>query len=226
MRQALLLDLPLTDYQEALDLQRRCVDARRQGGLDRDLTIMLEHPPVFTLGRRGGLENLLVTEETLRERGIQVVSIERGGNITYHGPGQLVAYLIMDLRVAHLSVTGMVTGLETAMVQTAGHWNVTASGNSAYRGAWVQNRKLGSIGITIRRSVSFHGLALNVSTNLEPFSWINPCGIEGCTMTSLQKEAGHPVEMARARMFLVEHLSEQFGMTFERVDLDAIREML
>lgn len=226
MRRTRLLDLPLTDYREALDLQRSCVDARKQGRLKSDLVILLEHPAVFTLGRRGGRENLLVSESALRERGIQVVPIERGGDITYHGPGQLVAYLIVDLRAARLSVTDLVAGLERAMAHTARHWKVMAEGNSAFRGAWVRNRKLGSIGITIRRGISFHGLALNVTTDLEPFSWINPCGIEGCTMTSLQKEANRPVEMDRARTFLAEHLAEQFGMAFERVDLETIREIL
>jgi lipoate-protein ligase B len=222
MRRTLLLDLPLTDYREALDLQRRCVEARKRGRLDRDLVILLEHPAVFTLGRRGGRENLLVSENVLEERGIQIVPVERGGDITYHGPGQLVAYLIVDLRAARLSVTDLVGGLECAMANTARHWKVMAEGNSTYRGAWVQNRKLGSIGVTIRRGISFHGLALNVTTDLEPFSWINPCGIEGCAMTSLEKEVGSPVEMATARRLLAEQLNEIFELSLERIGRDFI----
>ncbi len=200
--------------------------ARHAGRLDRDLIIMLEHSPVFTLGRRGGRENIIVPETTVQERGIEIVPIERGGDITYHGPGQLVVYLIIDLKRAHVSVTEFVTRLEAAMVGTAGHWGVSAAGNSAYRGVWVGRRKLGSIGITVRRGITFHGLALNVNTDLAPFNWINPCGIQGCTMTSLAKETGRQADMADARQQMAGHLTRQFGLLLEDLDFETARTMV
>ena len=226
MRGAYLLDLPLTGYERALEFQRRAVAARKDGRLDRDLIIALEHPPVFTLGRRGGRENLLVPEDRLSARGIAVVPIERGGDITYHGPGQLVIYVIMALREGNLSVTGLVSGLEQVMVAAAARWGLDASGNETYRGAWIGRRKLGSIGITIRRGVSFHGLALNVNTDLEPFSWINPCGIQGCSMTSLAREIGGPVDMAAARREALSSLASIFELHLEPIDVDKLERLI
>ena len=225
-RPAYLLNLDETPYREAHDLQTAANAARHAGHLDRDLVIMLEHPPVFTLGRRGGRDNLIVSEQFLRSRGIEIVPVERGGDITYHGPGQLVVYLIVDLKPGGLSVVDFVSGLEDAMAGVAFEWGVTAVGNDDLRGAWIENRKLGSVGITIRRGVTFHGLALNVNTDLEPFVWINPCGIQGCAMTSLAKEIGRAVDMDRVRRQMTVQLSRRFGMLFEALDLEAARAFL
>jgi lipoyl(octanoyl) transferase len=222
-RLAYLLNLYRIDYRSAHRLQQDAVAARHAGRLDLDLVIMLEHPPVFTLGRRGGRQNLIVSEEMLQARRIEIVPVERGGDITYHGPGQVVVYLIMNLKSKRLSVIDFVAGLETAMVRTAGDWGVAAAGNADFRGAWVDRRKLGSVGITVRRGITFHGLALNVNTDLEPFSWINPCGIQGCTMTSLANETGHEVDMARVRQQLAGHLSDQFGLVWEKLDFDTAK---
>jgi lipoate-protein ligase B len=215
---AWLLNLPQTDYAAALNLQHDCAAARYDGRLERDLMILLEHPPVFTLGRRGGRDNLLVTEDQLNHKGIHIVPIERGGDITYHGPGQLVAYPIINLRAPRMGVVDLVTHLETAMARTAGHWGIRANGNKAFRGAWVGSRKLGSIGITVRRGVSFHGLALNVNNDLTPFEWINPCGIHGCTMTSLSVETGKALDMDAVRRQMVRHLGDLLERSFSEID--------
>ena len=220
-----VVDLPIFDYREALDLQHRILAARVSGSLPFNVVLLLEHPPVFTLGRRGGRENLLVPEDRLSARGIAIVPIERGGDITYHGPGQLVIYVIMALREGNLSVTGLVSGLEQVMVAAAARWGLDASGNETYRGAWIGRRKLGSIGITIRRGVSFHGLALNVNTDLEPFSWINPCGIQGCSMTSLAREIGGPVDMAAARREALSSLASIFELHLEPIDVDKLERL-
>jgi lipoate-protein ligase B len=219
-RPTYLLNLSRIDYRTAHQLQLDAVATRHTGRLDRDLVILLEHHPVFTLGRRGGRENLIVSEEILQARKIDIVPVERGGDITYHGPGQLVVYLIMDLKPKRLSVIDFVGGLETAMVRTAGNWGVGAAGNTDLRGAWVDRRKLGSVGITIRRGITFHGLALNVNTDLEPFTWINPCGIQGCTITSLANETGHEVDMAEVRQQMAEHLGDLFGLSWEHLDYE------
>lgn len=222
MTDAWLLNLPRTDYSTALNLQHACVTARKQGRLDRDMLILLEHPPVFTLGRRGGLNNLLVSKNYLKQKGIDIVPIERGGDITYHGPGQLVGYLIIDLKAARLGVADLVGALESAMAGAARHWGVKAGGDKGFRGAWVDNRKLGSIGLTVRRGVTFHGLALNVNTDLTPFGWINPCGIEGCTMTSLEKETGRSVNMEDARKQLASQLERLLNLSFAAIAIDTL----
>ncbi|MCP4748178.1 MAG: lipoyl(octanoyl) transferase LipB [Desulfobacteraceae bacterium] len=225
MRRALLLNLPLTAYTAVLELQRGSAAARKDGRLDRDLVILLEHPPVFTLGRRGGKENLLLPEEKLQERGIDIVPIERGGNITYHGPGQLVCYVIFDLRRAKLSVTELVSSLEKVMIKTAEHWNIQARGDKEHRGAWVSQRKLGSVGVTIRHGISFHGLALNATTSMEPFSWINPCGISGCTMTSLSKESGKAVDTELVRRQMLGHISDIFNLELEPIQIEHLKKI-
>jgi len=220
---AYLLDLPVTDYRQVHELQLSAVNSRRNGQLGRDLVIMVEHPPVFTLGRRGGQDNLLVPQEWLQERGIEVVPIERGGDITFHGPGQLVVYALMDLTARGLGVTDYVGRLETAMAKTAAHWNVGATGDDTNRGAWIGRRKLGSVGITVRRGITFHGLAMNVNTDLEPFQWINPCGIKTCEMTSLEKESGQSIEMVAAREQMALQLGELFEMELARIGMDELK---
>lgn len=190
------VNLPLTDYRQALEWQRHLVEARIAGTIDDDVVLVVEHPPVFTLGRRGGLENLVSTRDMLEQRGIEVVQVERGGNITYHGPGQLVAYPIFNLKKSGLGVAQFVSQLEQVMIDTAARWDVTARRDSKNRGVWVGGQKLGSIGISVRRGISFHGLALNVNTDLEPFGWINPCGLTGVTMTSMAQQLGQPLSMA------------------------------
>jgi len=174
-RTALFLDLPITGYGEARELQSSFVDARKKNIIDTDIFILLEHPPVFTLGRRGGLDNLLATEEFLENFGIPVVHVERGGNITFHGPGQLVVYPIIDLRITGLTVPDYVSSLEEIMIRTAADWGIKAGRNPINRGVWKKNNKLGSVGIAVRRGISFHGFAFNVNLSLEPFTWINPC---------------------------------------------------
>jgi lipoate-protein ligase B len=198
----LWFDLPVLDYGDAWRLQLALVAARQAAVIDSNIMLLLEHPPVFTLGRRGGRENLTVTESFLEQSGIPVFHVERGGNITYHGPGQLVGYGIVDLHAAQLTVTDYVTNLEELMIRTAAHWGVVAERNPVNRGIWVGNNKLGSIGIAVRRGITFHGFAFNVNTSLEPFSWINPCGLKGIGVTSLAQELGHALLITEARRVL------------------------
>ena len=154
---------------------------------------------MFTLGRRGGLDNLAVPLDFLEKEGIPVIHVERGGDITFHGPGQLVVYPIIDLRAAGLGVADYVTALEEVMIRTAADFQVRAERNRKNRGVWVGNNKLGSIGVAIRRGVSFHGLALNVTTSLAPFSWIRPCGLPDIGITSLSHELSREVSMDQVR---------------------------
>ena len=220
------VELPVTEYQEVWDLQHRLVTARKDRIIHKDVLLFLEHPPVFTLGRRGGLDNLTVSEGFLGKAGISVIHVERGGDITYHGPGQLVVYPIVDLREAGLKVLDYVTALEELMIRTAADWNVVAERNPMNRGVWVKNKKLGSIGITVRRGVSFHGIAFNVNVALEPFGWINPCGLKGIGMTSLERELSHKLPVKEVRETLRRNFEAVFGVALVTKKLSELRGLM
>lgn len=216
----------LLDYGEALRLQHRLVAVRKTGALAADLLILLEHPPVFTLGRRGGRENLIVPADFLANAGIQVIQAERGGNITYHGPGQLVAYLIRDLEAAKMGVKDFVHFLEEVMIRTAAEWGVAAERNPVNRGIWVGNSKMGSIGIAIRRGITYHGLAFNVDMSLEPFGWINPCGLADVGITSLQAASGRPLNMPSVGHAFKVHVQSVFGTELVSIERDEVEKVL
>jgi lipoate-protein ligase B len=215
----LITEIPMIEYTEAWDLQVRLVSARKGRNIDKDMVLLLEHPPVFTLGRRGGRENLSVSEDVLRREGISVFQVERGGNITFHGPGQLIVYPIIDLNEARLSVTDYVERLEEVMILVAADWGIRCQRNPLNRGVWVANKKLGSIGIAIRKGISFHGAALNVNLSLRPFSWINPCGLQGIGMTSLEQELGQRLSMDQVRLRVKRHIETVFGIELVPIEL-------
>jgi lipoate-protein ligase B len=201
-----LVHLGMVPYAEAWHLQARLVEARADGTLPNDVVLVLEHPAVFTLGKRGGRENLLVPEDTLARHGIPIVQVERGGNITFHAPGQLVLYPIVHLERAGIKVVDMVDRLEEVMI----------------RGVWVGMKKIGAIGIAVRRGVSFHGMALNVNIDLTPFCWIQPCGLEGVGVTSMQTEAGLDPGMTEVRRLLTQHMQTVFGARLVPADLNRV----
>jgi lipoate-protein ligase B len=214
------------DYREMWKLQRDLVEMRRTGVFDSDVFFLLEHTPVFTLGRRGGRENLTVSEERLEQAGIPVVHVERGGNITHHGPGQLVGYPIVDLHRAKLKVAEYVHALEEVMIRTAARFGVQAVRNPLNRGVWAGSRKLGSIGIAIRRGITFHGFAFNVNTSLEPFCWINPCGLEGISMTSLERELSCRIEMDEVRLWIRMGMESVFRVSMRPAPLKMVQGLL
>ena len=222
----LYVDLPMLDYADAWRLQVELVAARHSAVLDTDVIMLLEHPPVFTLGRRGGRENLTVAETFLQQSGIPIFHVERGGNITFHGPGQLVGYGIIDLHAASLTVTEYVTSLEEVMIRTAAHWGVIAERNPVNRGVWVNNSKLGSIGIAVRRGITFHGFAFNVNISLEPFSWINPCGLKGIGVTSLARELARTLPTREVRERLKRNIESIFQAKLAATELAAVEALL
>ena len=222
----LLIELSLTPYAEAQTLQADCAAARREGRLAADLFILLEHPPVFTLGRNGGRENLTVSDAFLAQAGVEVVASERGGNITYHGPGQLVGYPIVDLEAARRGVADYVRDLESVMLEVAAAFGVTAVRNARNSGVWVGARKLGSIGLCLRRGVTFHGFALNANNTLEPFDWINPCGMADVRMTSLRRERGREVDAGELRRTTRRAVERVFGIALRPVGLDRLRDAI
>ena len=211
------VNLGMTDYNEAWKLQSDLVSAKINRSLDRDIVLFLEHPAVFTLGRRGGREYLQVGESFLARAGIPIVQAERGGYITFHGPGQLVVYPIIDLEARRLGVTEFVEALEEIMLLTVRSWGLKAQRNSKNAGIWMANQKMGSIGIALRKGISFHGLALNVNVDLTPFSWIQPCGLAGVSMTSVKQELGKKIPM-----HVVRHTVEKNFKSVLKLDLNDI----
>ena len=176
MRKCCLRELGRTDYGTALELQRQLV-ARRQQGLIPDQLLLLEHPHVITLGRNGKAANLLASDEVLSRAGIAFYPTDRGGDVTYHGPGQLVGYPIMDLREWQRDVGAYVRAVEQTIIDTLADYGISAGRIPKLTGVWVDDRKIAAIGVHISRWVTSHGFALNVSTDLGYFQYIVPCGL-------------------------------------------------
>ena len=198
---------------EAVDIQRALVEERRSGRIP-DLLLLLEHPHVITLGANldAARSHLIATPDMLAARGVAVHESGRGGDITYHGPGQIVGYPIMDLRPDRCDVHRYVRDLEEVMIRTAADFGLRGERIKGLSGAWVGADKLGAIGVRISRWVTSHGFAFNVMTDLDFFNLIVPCGITSGGVTSLSRATGRPIVMAEAESSLVRH----FGEVFER----------
>ena len=188
MHPAVWIDLGLMEYTSALAVQTSAMQEKIKNPDAEDKIFFVEHPPVFTLGKRGGKENLIVSKEFLDKKNIKLIKTDRGGNITYHGPGQAILYPVINLKKNKIAVKDFVWGLEEIMRLTAYDFGIQAERNEKNHGIWVGNAKLGSVGIFIKKGISIHGLAMNINIDLEPFNWIRPCGLSSVSMTSLEKE--------------------------------------
>jgi lipoyl(octanoyl) transferase len=197
-------------YEEARELQRGLAERRQKGEIG-DVLLLLEHPPVYTRGRRSRPEELPMGASWYEAQGIEVRDTDRGGLVTYHGPGQLVAYPIVDLRGYGDDVHEYVRGLERTMIAALGEAGVRAGTIEGLTGVWVATRKIGSIGLHVSRGVTTHGLAVNVSNDLQPFEWVVPCGIEGVSMTSLTRELGAEQDLGAFAATLVDSYASVFG---------------
>ena len=220
-------------YREAWDLQKRLAAARADE-LIGDRLLLLEHPAVLTLGRQADERHILASQEALAARGIEVLRVERGGEVTYHGPGQLVAYPILGLSRRGLLVRPLVRALEAAMVATCAAAGVDASRRDGHPGCWcdpdgVAPRKIGALGLRVERGVSYHGIALNVAPDLADFDLIDACGMPGVASTSIAREAGRPDEapstadVERAAWTFAEALAAQLDTHLEIVAAPEIR---
>jgi lipoyl(octanoyl) transferase len=200
-------------YAEALALQRALVADRQAGRID-DLLLLVEHPPVLTLGVRGdgGRAHILATGDELAARGVEVFEAGRGGDITYHGPGQIVGYPIIDLKPDRQDVHRYVRDLEEVLIRTAASFGIEAERVKGLTGVWVANEKLAAIGVRIARWVTSHGFALNVSTNLDDFGLIVPCGISDRGVTSMEKLLGRRVDQRAVE----DRLADAFRDVFAR----------
>ena len=216
-----ILDLGLMDYKEAWDLQRDLWSRRIKGELP-DLLLFLEHPHVITLGRRGNRSYLIASQEVLDAMAIPIYHVERGGDVTYHGPGQLVVYPILDLRGYGYRIIRYVDQLEEVILRTLKDFGMEGEKDSLNRGVWVNGEKIASLGVTIKRWVSFHGLAVNYETDLSYFDLIHPCGLVGKKMTSMEKILGEKVPRESLIERIRLHFKEIFLRDWERKSLDEI----
>ncbi len=214
-----MIRMGLVGYEEAQQLQH-AIAAERAAASVPDTLLLVEHPPVYTRGRRTTSDELPMGEDWYRMQGIEIVDTDRGGRLTYHGPGQLVAYPIIDISgLAHRDdVHAFVASMETAMIGALGDHGVEARLFAGLTGVWVgaepppagDARKIGSIGIHIHKGISTHGLAINVNNDLQPFEWAVPCGIEACRMTSLGRELGAEQDLGAFATTVAEHLAAAY----------------
>jgi lipoyl(octanoyl) transferase len=209
-------DLGHRPYAHVLDLQRELRRRRIAGELAEDVLLLVEHPPVITLGRGTRQSSLPLSPAELARRGVEVFEVERGGDVTYHGPGQLVGYPILDLQAHRQDLHWYLRRLEDVLIQALGRLDIEADRNPGRTGVWTAGRKIASIGIHVKQWVTLHGFALNVTTDLDAFDLIVPCGIRQVVMTSvaseLLREDRDPL-MAEVRGLVLEAFCEVFGMS-------------
>jgi len=210
-RSGYIIDLGLIDYERAWDLQHQLWSRRVEEELP-DVLLFLEHPHVITLGRRGNRSHLIASPEVLEAMRIPLFHVERGGDVTYHGPGQIVVYPVFNLKDYGYRLVRYVSQLEEVILSVLKDFGIVGRRDPLNRGVWVDGEKIASVGVAIKRWVSFHGLSLNYETDLKYFELINPCGLEGKKMTSMAKILG--TEISRKR--LVERISFHFKQIFER----------
>ncbi|MGH7800563.1 MAG: lipoyl(octanoyl) transferase LipB [Thermodesulfobacteriota bacterium] len=204
--------LGIIDYQNALKLQLSLLEKRMKEEIE-DVLLLLQHPPTFTMGRSGKTEHLLSNIKELKKRGIHFEEISRGGDITYHGPGQLVGYPIIDLNNFRCDINSYLRNLEEMIICALCHFDIEAKRINGFTGVWVNDEKVASIGIGIKRWVSYHGFALNVNTDLSYFDMIIPCGIPGVKMTSMKKILAKKenLDMAEVESNIINAFSKVFN---------------
>jgi lipoate-protein ligase B len=208
-RETRVCRLGLIAYEPAYELQRR-LHAERVQGLCTDLLLLLEHTPTFTIGKSGRVENVLVSRSQLDAEGISLFFIERGGDVTYHGPGQIVGYPIMDLNCRDKDIRRFVCDIEETLIRTLRDFLIVGERDESHPGVWVDGKEVAAIGLSIRKWVSMHGFALNVNSNLAHFAMINPCGFNDRKATSMAELLGSGLSMDSVTERLIAHYSEIF----------------
>src|ERR1700760_631517 len=225
-----IVDLGLIGYEDAFALQKRIVAARKADAIG-DVLLLCEHPHVITLGRSGKRDNLLASDRVLAQKGVEFHATNRGGDITYHGPGQIVGYPVIQLAAIRRDVVWYVRMLEEVMIRACADFEVTAHREVGKTGAWIDSaagatEKIGAIGVHISRWVTSHGFAFNVATDLRYFELIVPCGIAERKATSLEKVLGRAVKRNEAAPKIVEHFGEVFGREPQQATREELVAML
>ncbi len=211
-KKCLILEIDRIGYHDAFELQRTLVAARLKNSI-ADTFILLEHHPVFTANRHETFKNILVPSELLAQEGIEVCRTDRGGDVTYHGPGQIVGYSIMDLKEQGRDLHQYIRNMEQVLIDTLAQYGINAGRDKKHPGVWVKNEKIAAIGIAVKNGwITMHGFALNVDPNMEHFRMIVPCGITDKGVTSMKALLGQRVE----RRELHEHLIYHYGRIFKR----------
>jgi lipoate-protein ligase B len=212
--QCIIYQLGLVEYVEAYALQRKLLHQRLQGEIP-DTVLLLEHPPTITIGKSGKIENILISKEELFEEGISLFFVNRGGDATYHGPGQLVGYPILDLRNRGRDVHRYVYDLEEVLLKTINSFSIEAYRDTSHAGVWVKGEEVAALGLSIHKWISMHGFALNVHTKLDHFSLINPCGFLDRGATSISKLLNRKVSVAEVADILINKFAEVFDAQIE-----------
>lgn len=221
MYPAHLLNLDRLPYQEAHKLMQGLVEAKRRSSRP-EILLIVEHEPVLTLGRRGTDSDILVSHDVLAEKRLETHRVERGGLVTYHGPGQLLAYPIFDLRSLGISVHLLVRCLEDVIIDTLAAFGLKASRKPGYPGAWLGTEKIAAVGLSIRGGISFHGIALNYNPDLSYFDLIRPCGLEGVRMTSVAKVLGKRISPHILRETMASHFARRFHLKLSECSLSQL----
>ena len=208
-------DLGLVEYEKALQLQDNLVSARLAGEIP-DVILLLQHPSVLTIGVSGSEENIIASRDLLAGEGIPVFHTDRGGGITYHGPGQLVGYLISDLKTKGKGIHQYVRHLEEVIIRTMDVFSIPASHDSQYPGVWVGQDKICALGIRVTHWVTKHGFALNVNTDLRHFTYITPCGITDRQVTSMSRLLGHDIALEDVTSCILEQCSQVFDINIRQ----------
>jgi len=219
------LNLDYLSYNEALTLMWKLVDIKHSSRWP-EVLIFLEHEPVLTMGSRAKTSDILVSQEHLAKEGIAVHRVERGGLVTYHGPGQLVIYPVFNIHTMGLNVDNLVYGLEEVVLNTLSYFGITGNRREGHRGVWVYQEKIASIGVAIRGGITYHGLAINYGIDLSHFDLIKPCGLNGIRMTSISKILGKSVNSASLRKAIATNFRLQFKLDLSEWSLNQARQCI
>lgn len=224
-RQGYCLELGTMEYEQAFELQKKLFNARRQGSIG-DTVIFVEHPPCFTIGRHGGFDHILASPEFVESQGIRVYETDRGGDITYHGPGQIVCYPILDLKGFGRDVHLYAHLMEEFLIRTLGAFGIKAGRHPDYPGVWVGTAKVAAEGIAVQHWVTMHGVSLNVCPNMMHFTFIIPCGISTLGVTSMAQLLGHNVDINAVKQEMRRQFSEVFAIELQTMSLDQVMQLV
>lgn len=222
----LVVNLGTMDYQTTLAMQEKLLELRQQNKIS-DMLLLLQHPPTLTLGTRGNDRHILVPAPELKNRGVNIYRVNRGGDVTYHGPGQIVGYPILHLKGYGSSVRGYIHKIEQTFIRLLQQeYQLDATRQEKYHGVWLGNEKITAIGCAVKKMVTMHGFAFNVNTNLNHFSWIHPCGITDKGVTSLQKVTGRELNLDLVNQQIIDHFSRVFLCSPQLIHLPQLQDLL
>lgn len=216
------LDLGFIEYTPAFTIQEQVLEAR-QDGLHLPVVILQENPSTFTIGRTGTHENIILSPGECSQRGIQILEVNRGGDVTYHGPGQLIASPLLYLGDIDMNANQYLHSLEDILIDVLQGYSIQACKKNEAPGVWISEAKIASVGIAVRHGYTFHGFSLNVNLDLTPFNWIHPCGYPHLPMTSIEKQLGESVSMIDVKDRTRQIISKMFGMQFHDITWPELR---